>query len=181
MNRARATIDARKYFVASGSMSARPRQPSSGATSLRPISSSSTCGGGSTCTCIARHKATRSALLSGPMLNMRIPLQFSSDRCSDHPTSGDRMESAFLVQVCSPYVKQIVQATFSPPLRGGLDARSIRCREASLTRADGVVINYEQIMLELDHHSVRSTKEASQYFVNVAATPPRRGGDSSLS
>ncbi len=48
-----------------GSMSGRLRQPSSGAASLRPISSSSTCGGGSTWTCRARHKATRTAVLSG--------------------------------------------------------------------------------------------------------------------
>ena len=46
-------------------MSGRRRQPSSGAASCRPISSSSTCGGGSTSTCRARHKATRTAVLSG--------------------------------------------------------------------------------------------------------------------
>src|SRR5215471_1533430 len=30
---------------------------------------------------------------------------------------------------------------FSPPLRGGVAARSRKCREASLVRADGVVFN----------------------------------------
>jgi len=59
------TMEARKGRVNCGSMSGRCRQPSSGATSLRPISSSSTCGGESTCTCNARHRATRTAVLSG--------------------------------------------------------------------------------------------------------------------
>jgi hypothetical protein len=65
MKRVRATMEARKGRVKSGSMSGRWRQPSSGATSLRPISSSSTCGDGSTCTCMARHRAIRTAVLSG--------------------------------------------------------------------------------------------------------------------
>src|SRR5579875_942021 len=65
MKRARATMEARKRLVKCGSQSRRRRQPSSGAASLRPISSSSTCGGGSTWTCRARHKATRTAVLSG--------------------------------------------------------------------------------------------------------------------
>src|SRR6266545_4446257 len=70
--RARATMEARKRLVAFGSMSGRRRQPSSGATSCRPISSSSTCGGGSTWACIARHKATRTAVLSGAVCWSRI-------------------------------------------------------------------------------------------------------------
>jgi hypothetical protein len=47
--RPRATMDARERLVACWSMSGRRRQPSSGAASRWPISSSSTCGGGSTC------------------------------------------------------------------------------------------------------------------------------------
>jgi len=43
----------------------RRRQPSAGASSFKPILSSSTCGGGSTWTCVARDKATRTAVLSG--------------------------------------------------------------------------------------------------------------------
>jgi hypothetical protein len=64
MKRALATVDARERLVASRSMSGRWRQPSSGATSRRPISSSSTCGGASTRRCMARHNATRTAELS---------------------------------------------------------------------------------------------------------------------
>src|SRR5215813_10896320 len=66
---------------------------------------------------------------------------------------------------------------FSPPLRGGVSARPIRCRVASLARADGVVIIHNKILLELNHHPVRSIEDASQYFIEVADTPPRRGGE----
>jgi hypothetical protein len=48
-----------------GLMSGRRCHPSSGATRLKPTSSTNTCGGASTCTCIARHKATRTAVFSG--------------------------------------------------------------------------------------------------------------------
>ena len=80
---------------------------------------------------------------------------------------------------------------FSPPLRG-VAARSRKSREASLTRADGderseckrdsaqLVISGVQLQqnsVEFDHHPVRSIKEASRYFVDVASTPPRRGGE----
>jgi hypothetical protein len=64
MKRARATMEARKGRV-NGLMSGRLRHPSSGATSFKPTSSSNTCGGESTSTCSARHKATRTAVLSG--------------------------------------------------------------------------------------------------------------------
>src|SRR5690348_16892686 len=58
-------MPARNMAVPSGSMSGRCRQPSSGAASCRPIGSSSTCGGESTSRCSARHRATRTAVLSG--------------------------------------------------------------------------------------------------------------------
>ena len=47
------------------SMSGRARQSSPGATRRNPTSSSSTWGGASTRTCMARHSATRTAVLSG--------------------------------------------------------------------------------------------------------------------
>src|SRR5438309_2255904 len=50
-----------------------------------------------------------------------------------------------------------------------------------LSRADGVVINHEINLLDLDHHPVRSIKVASQHFSDVAATPPRGGGECSHS
>jgi hypothetical protein len=40
-----------------------------------------------------------------------------------------------------------------------------------------VVINHQQFLLEFTHHPVRSPKDASRYFIDVAATPPRRGGE----
>src|SRR5215831_8147545 len=53
--------------------------------------------------------------------------------------------------------------------------------EGWVARADGVVSKHQQFLLEFSHHPVRSTKEASRYFVSVAATPPRRGGETLLS
>ena len=46
-----------------------------------------------------------------------------------------------------------------------------------LARADGVVINHQQFLLEFTHRPIRSNEEASRYFIDVAATPPRRGGE----
>jgi len=66
----------------------------------------------------------------------------------------------------------------SPPHRGGVAARSRKRCEASLARADGVVFNLNKNSVEFDHHPVRSIKDASRYFVEVAATPPRGGGES---
>ncbi len=56
-----------------GSMSGRERQSSPGATSRNPISSSSTCGAGSTSTCMARQSATRTAVLSGSATTGSLP------------------------------------------------------------------------------------------------------------
>src|SRR5215510_308467 len=36
----------------------------------------------------------------------------------------------------------------------------------------------QQNSVKFDHHPVRSIKEASRYFIEVAATPPQRGGES---
>src|SRR5262245_58025265 len=58
-------MPARNGPVHAGSISGRERQSSAGATRRSPTSSSSTCGGGSTRTCMARHSATRTAVLSG--------------------------------------------------------------------------------------------------------------------
>lgn len=80
MKRARATIDARKGRV-NALMSGRFCQPSSGAISCRSTSSRRTCGGASTWTCSARHKATRTAVLSGlgvDMIGPRFPPRFAA-------------------------------------------------------------------------------------------------------
>ena len=81
---------------------------------------------------------------------------------------------------------------FSPPPRGGVAARSRKSREASLASADGHErseckrdsaqpvtggVQPQQDSVEFDHHPVRSIKEASRYFVEVASTPPQRGGE----
>jgi hypothetical protein len=77
MKRARATIDARKGRVNCGFMSPRSRQFASGASSLRPIVSFSTCGGASASACSARHIATRAAVLSGASLMLSFMVQRS--------------------------------------------------------------------------------------------------------
>jgi hypothetical protein len=56
----------------------------------------------------------------------------------------------------------------SPPLRGEVPARSRKSRGASLARADGVVFNLNKIQWNLIT-PVRSIKEASRYFIEVAA------------
>src|SRR5690349_22808447 len=66
---------------------------------------------------------------------------------------------------------------FSPPLRGGVAARSRKRREASLARADGVVFNLNKILWNWITTPSAPYKEASRYFVDVASTPPRRGGE----
>src|SRR5205085_11035568 len=76
--RARATMEARKGRV-KWLMSGRSRHPSSGAASFRPTSSTNTCGGGSATRCSARHKAVRTAVLSGAAtcrLSMTLSLGF---------------------------------------------------------------------------------------------------------
>src|SRR5215831_4861372 len=69
----------------------------------------------------------------------------------------------------------------SPPLQAGVDATSIKYREVSrslLYGADGVVIKFDRILLRLNTTPSARAKEASQLFVDRAATPPRRGGES---
>jgi hypothetical protein len=61
----------------------------------------------------------------------------------------------------------------SSPRRGGCAIKN-KLRSI-LSRADGVVINHKQILLEFTHHPVRSTKDASRYFIDIADAPPRRG------
>jgi hypothetical protein len=68
--------------------------------------------------------------------------------------------------------------TFPSSLRRGGCAIKKKLRSI-LDRAAGVVIRSNEILSELDHHPVRSIKEASRYFIDVAATHPQRGGESS--
>jgi hypothetical protein len=57
-----------------------------------------------------------------------------------------------------------------------------RCRIGELfpsSPRSRVVIKHQLKFSELDHHPVRSIKEASRHFIEVADTPPRRGGEKS--
>jgi hypothetical protein len=60
------------------------------------------------------------------------------------------------------------------PIRGGMDATSTKYREASFM--DGVVTQFRQNFVELEHHPVCATMDASRHFLDRAATPPRGGG-----
>ena len=63
----------------------------------------------------------------------------------------------------------------SPPQRGGVDATSKRCREATFEGADGVVRHEEHF--GLPDHPVCNAKKAMQHFIDAAATPPVSGGE----
>src|SRR5215813_12839110 len=67
-------------------------------------------------------------------------------------------------------------SSLSPPLRGGVAARSTKSPAASLARADGVVINHQQFCLNF-LTTPSAPKEAARYLIDVADTPPRRGGE----
>jgi len=64
-------------------------------------------------------------------------------------------------------------------------ARSIKSREATLFRADGVVAHKPRFKTHSEarivgDHRVRSLKEASRHFIDVASTPPHEEGSQSL-
>src|SRR6266568_3369828 len=64
----------------------------------------------------------------------------------------------------------------SPPRRGGVDAPSSKCCEATEAAQTGWSVRPK--WFRRSDHPVRSdNKEASRYFVEVASTPPLRGGE----
>src|SRR5262249_61138661 len=63
----------------------------------------------------------------------------------------------------------------SSPRRGGCAIKKKSRSILSSRRRGGV--QPQQNSVEFDHHPVRSIKEASRYFIEVASTPPRRGGE----
>jgi hypothetical protein len=67
---------------------------------------------------------------------------------------------------------------FSPPLRAGVAATTTKCREASSDGADGVVLQFQtEFGLWFITTPSGRAEEAAQLFVDRAATPPRRGGE----
>ena len=69
---------------------------------------------------------------------------------------------------------------YSPPRRGGVDATSIKYCEATFFRADGVVSSAQYLVVAGPTTPSAPSKEASQYFIDVASTPPLRGGECCL-
>ena len=70
-----------------------------------------------------------------------------------------------------------LRTSFSPPLRGGEAATSIKCRGATSVGADGVVIKFHRISLRLNTTPSARAKDAPQLFLDRAASPPRGGGE----
>src|SRR5262249_42406599 len=62
-----------------------------------------------------------------------------------------------------------------PTRRGGCAIKKTSRSTLRSRRRGGV--QPPQNSLEFDHHPVRSIKDASRYLVEVASTPPRRGGE----
>src|SRR5262249_23203195 len=60
----------------------------------------------------------------------------------------------------------------SSPRRGGCAIKKTSRSILSSRRRGGV--QPQQNSVEFDHHPVRSIKEASRYFVDVASTPPQK-------
>ena len=66
--------------------------------------------------------------------------------------------------------------------RGGVDARSIKSREATLFRADGVVAHKPRFKTHsearlVSDHPVCGAAVASRLFIDAAATPPHEEGN----
>ena len=77
-----------------------------------------------------------------------------------------------------PYVTcQMVEWRISPssPRRGGCAINEMP-RSIRSSRGRGGV-RPQGNSVGMDHHPIRSLEEASQYFIEVADTPPRRGGE----
>src|SRR5215471_19191289 len=93
--------------------------------------------------------------------------------------SALRASSALVCQVPRPHgaVAQMLKQRIFPssPRRGGCAIKKKSRSVLSSRRRGGV--QPQQNSVELDHHPVRSIKEASRYLVEVASTPPRRGGE----
>src|SRR5262249_30992220 len=77
-------------------------------------------------------------------------------------------------------------AVFRLPLRFNLDSVSPRGGCAIKKKSRSILssrrrggVQPQQNSVEFDHHPVRSIKEASRHFIDVASTPPRRGGENS--
>src|SRR5262249_4038865 len=65
----------------------------------------------------------------------------------------------------------------SSPRRGGRDINKIS--RSLLYGGDGVVIKFHGILLSLNTTPSARAKDASRRFLDRAATPPRRGGETS--
>ncbi len=120
-----------------GLMSGRFRHPFIRAwRACRPRSSSKTCGGGSASTCRARHKATRTAVLSGSMRG-RLWLM-----------AGELLKAEFALTSAdsecrpAPEFHPSVACSIVPTFGGfGIDSRSVRARARPPGRRQSAAVN----------------------------------------
>jgi hypothetical protein len=94
--------------------------------------------------------------------------------------AGTRLVQILRRQIVATAERAVAQTQWSAiypssPRRGGcaIDKKS---RSILSSRRRGGV-QPQQTSVEFEHHPVRSIEEASRYFVDVASTPPRRGGE----
>ena len=76
----------------------------------------------------------------------------------------------------SGYVEQRGVRELSPPPRGGVAATPIVAKHPLWSGRGGDLIPPEFLFVA-DHHPVCAAKDASQLFLDRAATSPRRGGE----
>src|SRR6267142_7223810 len=75
-----------------------------------------------------------------------------------------------------PNLSNWLRRGYSAPGRGGVDAPSRRCREATFEGAAGVVSSAKTSARRSDH-PVCAASVAARLFLNGAATPPVPGGE----
>src|SRR5262249_20053120 len=118
--------------------------------------------------------SARSGLSNIEALRLRIALLLS---ISDILYTYSLLTALHKKYIAGAHTNDLDRA-YSPPRRGGVDARSKKNCEATLFRADGVVSSAKTLrpghFAELPTPSA-PTKEASQHLINVASTPPLRG------
>jgi hypothetical protein len=103
-----------------------------------------------------------------------VNVNSSSNPFGRHMTSTNRLLLARVEGVAANIKKRF----FPSSPRRGVCAIKKKLRSI-LSRADGVVTKHQPIRMVFTHHPGHSIKEAARQFIEVAATPPRRGGERS--
>jgi hypothetical protein len=122
------------------------------------------------CKVKANGRTRRARRLQEPRFCVNV--NSSSNPFGRHMTSTNRLLLARVEGVATNIKKRFFP--YSP--RRGVCAIKKKLRSIlSSRRRRGV--QPQQDSVEFDHHPGRSRKEAARYFIDVAPTPPRRGGE----